>query len=249
MQKLALIALVAAAGSANAAVVTQFNFNSNPADANTATGITTPSTGAGSIATIGGVTNIFASGDANGGSTDPNVGDDSGFQTTSYPATSAGNETAGIRVLASTVDYTDIIVSWDQRHSNTSSRFWAFFYTVDGSTFTRLAVSASNASSGNGIFGSNGTFGGATGDTWFNNRSVNLSAIPGVNNNPNFGFRIVSSFDGGTGYVASNPTGTYAGSGTSRFDMVTVSGTFVPTPGAAALVGLGGLVAARRRRA
>jgi hypothetical protein len=264
MQKLALIALVAAAGSANAAVVTQFNFNSNPSDANTATGITTPSTGAGSISTIGGVTNIFASGDASGGSTDPNVGDDSGFQTTSYPSASAGNETAGIQVFASTVGFTDISVSWDQRHSNTSSRFWAFFYTIDGSSWTRLSLSAANANPGAtpsagapastaGLFGGNGTFSAfdgsqtGAGDDWFNGRTVNLTGIAGVANNANFGFRVVSSFGSGSSYVASSG-GNYAGTGTARFDMVTVSG-IVPTPGAAALMGIGGLVAARRRRA
>lgn len=254
MSKAVLCALIASAGlatSAAADVVTQWNFNSNPSDANTGTGVTTPSTGAGTLVTISGVTSTFASGAANGGSTDTNVGDNSGFQTTAYPATAVGNETAGLEVLASTAGFQDITITWDQRHSNTSSRFWSFYFTLDGSTWNRLFLDVSNASAGlnaAGVFGTNGTLGGPLGDTWFNGRSVSLAAIPGASDNANFGFRIVSSFDGGTGYTASSSTATYAGSGTSRFDMVTISGTAVPTPGAFALMGIGGLVALRRNR-
>jgi MYXO-CTERM domain-containing protein len=39
-----------------------------------------------------------------------------------------------------------------------------------------------------------------------------------------------------------------SGTGAIRLDNVRIDGTFVPTPGAAALMGLGGLLAARRRR-
>lgn len=246
-------------------VITQWNFNSNPADGNTATGVTTPSTGAGSLSNIGGTTSLFASGDASGGSSDPAAGDDAGFQTTSYPAASAANETAGLQVFASTVGFQDITVSWDQRHSNTVSRYWAFYYTLDGgSNWLRLALDITNANAGTtpaggnpasaaGLFGPNGTlsaYDGAVsgaGDDWFNGRGVNLTAIPGVANNANFGFRVVSSFGDGTAYLASSG-GTYAGSGTSRFDMVTVGGALIPTPGTMALVGLGALVGLRRRR-
>jgi len=38
------------------------------------------------------------------------------------------------------------------------------------------------------------------------------------------------------------------GAGNYRFDMVTVSGTLIPAPAAAALLGLAGLMAGRRRR-
>ena len=44
-----------------------------------------------------------------------------------------------------------------------------------------------------------------------------------------------------------NSTGTYQAGGTSRIDNILVNGTAVPAPGAAALVGLAGLVARRRR--
>jgi hypothetical protein len=260
--KLAIIALVAAAaaGTAQAQTITQWNFNGSAA------GTTAPSVGTGTISTVGGVTASFASGEASGGSSDPASPSppDFGWGLTNWPAASANNETAGLQVLASTVGYTDIQVSWDQRHSNTASRFWAFFYTIDGVNFTRLSVSAANANPGQtpaagnpsstaGLFGGNGTFSAfdgsqtGAGDDWFNGRSVNLTGVAGVANNPNFGFRIVSSFGSGTSYVASSG-GNYGTAGTARFDMVTISGV-IPTPGSAALMAIGGLVAARRRRA
>ncbi|MFM7809381.1 MAG: hypothetical protein ACKPEA_15850 [Planctomycetota bacterium] len=44
-----------------------------------------------------------------------------------------------------------------------------------------------------------------------------------------------------------NSSGTYQPGGTSRIDNILVNGTLVPAPGAAALVGLAGLIARRRR--
>ena len=74
-----------------------------------------------------------------------------------------------------------------------------------------------------------------------------LAAIPGVNNNSNFAFRIVAEFESSAtngpasgSYLAVNaPTSGYAPSGTTRFDIITVSGTsIVPnsTPAAAAVL-------------
>jgi MYXO-CTERM domain-containing protein len=44
-----------------------------------------------------------------------------------------------------------------------------------------------------------------------------------------------------------NGTGAYQAGGTCRIDNILVNGTALPAPGAAALVGLAGLVARRRR--
>lgn len=251
----AAAAMALVAGTASADIVTQWNFNGT--SATTVAGgnsAPTPALGSGTASLIGGTTGSFSSGVANGGSTDPVTTSPAnfGWQTTGYPAASAANESAGIQFLVSTVGFEDIIISWDQRHSNTASRFWAFLYTTDGGTnWNRLSLDATNASFGTtagAAFGAAGTLAGPAGDTWFNNRSVNLSSLLAADNNASFGFRIVSSFDGGASYTASSSTGTYAGTGTSRFDMVTISGTQVPTPGAASLLALGGLVAARRRR-
>lgn len=225
----------------DAQVITQFNFNSPTPDANVATGTTTPSTGTGSVALIGGTTAIFASGDANGGSTDPVTGDDSGYGVTTFPAQGSNNETAGLQVSVSTLGFQNIQLTYDLRHSNTASRFESVSYTTDGTNYIRLSLSPTNASAGTGAgatFGAAGTFSGPAGDTWFNNRTVNFTGIAGVDNNPLFAVRIVSSFDGTTGYVASSGTGTYATTGTWRFDQVTVSA--IPEPSTYALLALGG---------
>jgi hypothetical protein len=230
--KIALLALVATAGIAQADVITQWNFNSVPGDNNTGTGTLTPSIGAGSTSLVGGTTATFASGDASGGSSDPQVGDDSAWNVSNWAAQSTGSGTRGAAFFGSTLGFTDIIVTFDQRHSNTVSAFFGVDYTADGgATWTNAAIFQATA-----------------GDTWFNNRTVDLSSIAAVENNPNFGFRVVAVFAPTGGYVASSPTGTYGTSGTARFDMVTINGV-IPTPGALALASIGGLLAARRRRA
>jgi hypothetical protein len=249
-----LAAALLASGVASGDTITQWTFNSVPGDANTATGTTAPEIGTGTASLIGGTTASFASGDASGGSSDPNVGDDSAWNATTWPTLNANNETAGVQFLSGTTGFQDIVVSWDQRHSNSASRFFAFYFTTDGNTWTRLSVDGTNASPGAtpaagnpastpGLFGANGTFSAfdasvaGAGDDWFNGRSVNLTSIAGVNNNPNFGFQIVSSWDSGTGYSASSGNA-YATTGTSRFDMVTVSGTAaIPEPSAATAAG------------
>ncbi|WP_157197897.1 MULTISPECIES: PEP-CTERM sorting domain-containing protein [Methylomonas] len=234
---MAVLGALSVGPSAEAAVMTQWNFNSDPADAATGTGVTTPAVGIGG-ATLLGVTGSFSSGDASGGSSDPSSGDDSGWQTTGYAAQSVGNKTRGTQYLVSTLGFENITVSYDLRHSNTSSRYEQVQYTLDGSIWNDVAQ-----------------FDGNAGDTWFNGRSVDFSAIAGVADNPLFGVRIVAAFaPGGTGYLASDATKTYGAAGTWRFDMVTVSGSeiaAVPVPGAVWLFGsaLIGLLGGARRKA
>lgn len=215
-----LTALLSAHGTAQVNIV-QWNFNSAPPDANTATGTLTPNIGMGTASFVGGTTATFASGDAGGGSTDPATGDDSGWNITTFAAQGTGNKTRGVQFLVSTVGYENILVSWDQRHSNTAPRHVQFQYTTDGSTWIDFGA----------------LFVGNPGDTWFNNRSINLTSIPAANNNPNFGLRIVAAFDPapGTSYTASNPSSSYSATGTWRFDMLTVRGTSPNNPPTIAL--------------
>lgn len=224
-----------------AEVVVQWNFNTiTPGNISTAT----PSTGFGTLSLLGGVTTP-TSGSNGAGSSDtatPNLA----FQTTTYAAQGAGDRTRGVQFLASTVGFEQIQVSWDQRHSNTSSRYWALQYTVDGSNWIEYTATGTGTLSG--------LYVGDAGDTWFNQRSADLSGVAGVANNANFGIRLLAAFDPntGTGYAASNSASSYAGSGTARFDMFTVSGiTAIPEP--SSMVGLGilggaGLLRVRLRK-
>jgi hypothetical protein len=235
-----IIALLAVAGAANATVITQWNFNGDsttsvPGGVNSPT----PNIGAGTASLLGSVTATFASGAASGGSSDPAGGAPPNYawNTTTYAAQGTENGQRGVQFNVSTVGWLDIVVSFDTRHSNTASRFLRFDYTTDGTNWVL------------GSAGAGTVFIGDAGDTWFNQRTVNLTSVSGVNNNANFAFRVVAIFEPGTGeYRASGLTGTYGPTGTLRYDMVTVSGAPVPEPATLAALGLGAAAVARRRR-
>jgi len=218
-----LAAVAAVSLPAQADTLTLWNFNSG-SDANSATGTTAPAIGTGSISLLGGVTTTgFNSGT---GSSDPEASDDSGFQTTTYAPQSTQDKERGVQFSVSTVGWQDVQIQYDLRHSNTSSRYEAVQYTLDGSAWVDAA-----------------TFDGNAGDTWFNGRTFDFSGISGADNNENFGFRVVATFSPGTNlYEASRSSSSYAG-GTWRFDMVTISAAApIPEPGTYALL-LAGLAA------
>ena len=208
----------------NPAVFAQWNFNSITPDNNTTTGTTTPSVGVGIAALVGGTTATFATGDT---TLDPApAADNSAWNTTSYPA-SGNNKTAGAQFAVSTAGIQNIAVSWSQRSSNTGGKYFRLQYSTNGGASFMdfpVAVTVTN------VF------------TAFTN---DLSALPGVNNNPNFVFRIVAEFQStATGsnsaaYVAASAGSTYASTGTTRFDMVSVSGISYVTATAAVLTQAG----------
>ncbi len=232
-----LLLAMLAAGNAQAADITQWNFNSVPADASTTTGSLIASVGVGSLNTLGSVTQTFASGTSNGGSSDPVTTDDTGLSTLTYAAQGTNNKLTGVQFNVSTLGFEDIAVAYDLRHSNTSSRYEQFQYSLDGTNFIDFAL-----------------FDGNAGDTWFNQRTIDLSAIAGADNNASFAFRIVSAFAPSTSaYAPSNTGSSYATSGTWRFDMVTVSGNAVapvpePETYAMLLAGLGIMGFSARRK-
>ncbi len=263
MKKLLTSCLLAAAfaSTGTAQIVTQWNFNGTATNAIPGGSTSpSPSVGSGTASLIGSTTATFASGTANGGSTDPvtTTPNNYAWNTTTYPAQGANSGTAGARFDLSTSgfdtnSYTGLQISFDLRTSNTSSRWFRLDYTTDGGANwilgTATALGAANANNG---------------DTWHNNRVVSITD-PLALDNSTFGFRVVSVFSpndftqntasptnylANTAYEVANnasPGSSYAG-GTWRFDMVTA--TAVPEPSTYALLALGaaGMAAYRLRR-
>lgn len=211
-----------AAPIASADFVAQWDFNNQTL---------APSLGAGTLGTVGGATGATFNQAA--GSSDP-VQPGFGWQTSGYPSQGAASGTAGIEIGVSTVGYENIVLHWDQRNSNTASRWSQLLCSTNGGlTFDALDVFETNV-----------------GSTWFNNRTADLSAIAGAADNPLLVLRLVSIFAPGTSaYQATDGASTYGG-GTTRFDMITIEGTpsTVPAPAAPALLALAGVAGGRRRR-
>jgi hypothetical protein len=198
--------------SAQADIITQWDFNF--LDGSGTTGTNAPAIGSGSLTNIGTTTSSFGSQGAN--TTDPYLGDNSALRLATFPAATAGNKTSGIQFLASTVGYENIKVTWDHDNSASASKYWRVQYTTDGTTWIDNIVVLSAGST-----------------AWQLGVVADFSTIPGVKNNPNFGFRLVSEFEstatgsGTAGYVGN--AGNYSTAGTLWVDMVTLTGTPVDT--------------------
>ena len=192
--------------------IAQWNFSNT----NGSTTSPAPSTGSGLASLVGGT--IPASPVwATGSSTDPNP-TNSGWNTTSYPSQGTGNKTAGVQFKVSTLGWQNLVIRWDMRASNTGSKYSRLQYTTNGTTFIDFPTATSLSG------------------TAFESKTNSLASTPGVNNNPNFAFRIVAEFEStavnntNANYAASTSYGT---GGTLRFDMVTISGIPVTPAGAA----------------
>ena len=222
---------------ANADVVAQWNFNSVAPDNNTSTGTLLPSVGAGAASLVGGTSATFASGAASGGSSDRAASDDSGWNLSTFATQGTGDMTRGAQFSFSTVGFASIVFSYDLRHRNSSAANEVVRVSVDnGASFSVV-----------------GSFVANSGDTWFNGRSVDLSAVAGAAGNGNLIVQVLAGFGDANGYLASNPANSYGTTGTWRFDMVTLNGVAaIPEPGTYALMlaGLGAIgFLARRRKA
>lgn len=220
----AALLVASVAGSASAAIITQWDFNGVQAGLNT----TNPATsiGLGTASLLAGNTATFAGGSPN----DPAASNDNRWNSSTYAAQGTGSGTRGVEYAVSTVGYQNISFGADIRNSNTSSAFVQILAALDGINFTS----------------SLGIFSATAGDQW-NVRTASLGA--GANNNANLKIRVVSIFaPGGSVYVPANPSSTYGTTSTIGYDLVTFNGDLIPTPGSVALLGLAGLAANRRRR-
>ena len=198
----AVLMAVGWAGSANAQIITQWNFPTGFDLASPA-----PSTGSGTASRIGGTSATQAGGLTNAGSTEAVAGSVA-WNTSTYPAATAASGTAGVQFNVSTASASNIVVRFDLRHSSTSSRFLQLQYTTDGTTWTSAGTFEANI---------------GLADTWYNNRTADLSGIAAANNNANFGVRVVSIFDPANNTSYTGTAGAYGTTGTYRFDAVTVS--------------------------
>ncbi len=162
--------------------------------------VTTPATGAGSAALVGGATASFVTGLPG-----------RAWSTASYPPQSMGDRTRGAQFSVNTTGFTNIILSYDEFRSNTAANTTVVQYSTDDITFTDVQTFTVNA-----------------GATWFT-RLVDLSGISAANNAPTLTLRIVTAFASGTlSYTASNPGSNYGTTGAIRYDNVTIAGDGVP---------------------
>ncbi len=160
-----------------------------------------PSTGSGIISLTGGVTHdTFNSG----------YNSSYAWSTMNYPLQGTNNLTGGIQIEAPTTGHWNIILNWVTRHSNTSANREVLFYTLDKTATEPVWTQAA-------------TYNNPNGDAWFV-RSFDGTQIPGLDDNANLAFRIVSAFADSTNtqYLPSNPTSTYAATGKWRFDDISV---------------------------
>lgn len=194
--------------------IANWNFNSSVNDALTSTGTLVPSLGVGTISTIGGTSSTFAAGNT----PDLNTTDNSGLNTTSYPAQGLSPKAAGIQLDIPTTGYNRVVLEFYQRLSNTAANTWVLQYTLDNTGLSTGGIVVwTDATTYTFTPAPTGT-----GDTWYY-RSFDFSGISALNNNNLAAFRVVSNFDPISGqYLAARSTSTYSGGGTCRFDLVSL---------------------------
>jgi hypothetical protein len=176
----------------------------------------TASTGSGTASLVNGATAAFSTGTFSDPAGAPGAAN-SGWNTTSYPPQGTSNKTAGVQFNVSTLGCQNILLAWEQRHSDTASKYTRLQYTTDGTTFINGDLITMTSTNNGWVF-----------------YVSNLSAIPGVNNNANFAFRIVSEWEA---TAIGNNNSNYAGSvtsystgGTIRFDLMSVYGNPFSAP-------------------
>ncbi len=257
MHKIATIALMslslaAAFGASAQTTVTAWTFNNLPVAANNAPA---PSTGAGTATPLGmtnrytysnGTTGSVAAADVvagSGGNLTPEWRVRGGSPNNGWNL-AAPQYTQGAQFSASTVGVSGITFNYGWISTNQGVRNLQAQYTTDGSSWANageLQVATTAA---------------------YQNLSIDFNALglTGVDNNANFGVRLVSAFDpsfgAGTTYTAATLTGGLPvaynnNSGNWRFDNISITSA-VPETGSLMMLALGLpllALALRRKRA
>ncbi len=219
--KIIALTLLVSTTSWGQATIAQWNFNGASA-IDVPGGGTSPlvSVGVGTAELIGGTTATFAAGNTTVGTIEtetlspPNYG----WNTAGYAPTGTDNKLRGVQFNISTVGQAGIVFKFEQRLSNSANNTYVVMYTDDNGAPIPNWVEAQTFTFTPAPTG--------TGDTWYNGRTVDVSTVTALDNNPNVAFKIVSAFDPTVGdYVASRSSNVYSAGtgGTVRFDMATIT--------------------------
>jgi hypothetical protein len=137
-----------------------------------------------------------------------------------------------------TSGYSGVSFAFDMTRSSTGPASWAVEMSVNGGAFTTVLASFApivNTTVAGGVSAWSSSIPQQSAFT----TTLNLGA--GADNAAEVIVRIKALVD------PVNSSGAYQAGGTARIDNIMVNGTAVPSPGAAALVGLAGVMARRRR--
>lgn len=206
-------------------MLAQWNFNTVlPPDNNLLTGSNLPSMGSGTAFLCGGATPYSISPYDKGSDNDhySTSRDNTGWNIRNFPSQRTGSRTAGIVFACNTAGYEQIVFKFDEKHSSSSPNTTVIQYnpdTLDPGGWVTVQVNKISDST--------------LSNEWLT-RTVDLTSVPAVNNQPRFAIRVVASFDpaGDTIYVStgSQNSATYnASAGTIRFDMAYI--TAMPAAG------------------
>jgi hypothetical protein len=177
-----------------------------------------PLIGTGTATLVGGTSGAFSTGTFSDPAGPPGA-QNSGWNIAAFPAQGTNNKTAGAQYNVSTAGYQHILLTWEERHSNTASKYNRLQYTTNGTDFIDYDLITMNATDNSFVF-----------------FSSDLSSVPGVANNPDFAFRFVSEIEStaiGTANTIYDAITAYGSSGTIRYDLVSVFGdaaSMLPSP-------------------
>lgn len=130
----------------------------------------------------------------------------------------------------SATGFSGLSLSWDQARSSTGPAAFKVMMSVGGGSFSQLQTYTVLQSGGGGAPGTWST------STYNSLYTTTIGSLAGTDGASSVLIRFVN-----------NEAAVSSSSGSNRIDSIVVSGTAVPAPGAAALLGLAGLVARRRR--
>lgn len=205
-------------GSANAALISYYNFNalsiataSAPGSGGVPTSISANS-GSGTLSLSGwsGLVDDF------GGSTINALNSDAAEESLSL-VSNAGNGSF-VQLQFSTAGLEDIIVTFATRGTSTGYNSGLYSYSTDGTNFTQAGVPST-----------------ATISTTFALATADLSSISAID-------------DQSSVFVRYTLAGASSVSGNNRIDNLQINGTVIPEPASLGLIGVGALALLRRRR-